>query len=227
MLTIQIAAMKNTTHLLLSLGLLFSLSCSSGENNKSASLAMKVANAYGYDHLDDVKSISYTWNVRRDSVNVLVRDWSWDISKGEVYYSGPDTTVTYLISEKPDDLDEVDQKFINDKYWLLFPFQLAWDTGFEQEIIENQTSPISGKTTTKMIVRYNESDGYTPGDAYDLYINDKNMIEEWVFRRGDGPEGRAFTWENIKDFDGVKITLDHFNADGEKVIWFSDVKVTR
>ncbi|MEX0882087.1 MAG: hypothetical protein WDZ72_01315 [Cyclobacteriaceae bacterium] len=219
--------MKATTHLLLSLVLLFYFSCSSGENNQSESLPMKVANAYGFDHLDDVKSISYTWNVRRDSVNVLVRDWSWDLSKGEVYYSGPDTTVTYLISKKTNDLDMVDQKFINDKYWLLFPFQLAWDSGYEPEIIENQASPISGKTTTKIIVRYNESDGYTPGDAYDLYINDDHMIEEWVFRRGDGPEGRAFTWENIQDFDGVKISLDHFNADGEKIIWFTNVKVNR
>ena len=209
-------------------GCLFILiSCNEGTTDQSQNLPMLVAEAYGYEHLDDVKSISYTWNVRRDSVNVLVRDWSWDLSKGEVQYAGPDTSATYLIAEKTEKLEAVDQKFINDKYWLLFPFQMAWDTGYKPEIVENQQSPIAGENTTKIIVRYNDSDGYTPGDAYDIYIDDNHMIKEWVFRRGDGPDGRAFTWENVKDFDGVKIALDHHNADGEKIIWFTNVKVER
>ncbi|WP_375583631.1 hypothetical protein [Cyclobacterium xiamenense] len=192
---------------------------------KEEGIPMKIAKAYGFDHLDKVSSISYTWNVRRDSATVLVRDWSWDRENGEVYYKGPDTTATYQLANKSPEIEAVDQRFINDKYWLLFPFQLAWDDGYDAEIIENASSPIHGENTIKVIVRYNDTDGYTPGDAYDLYVDKDYMIKEWVFRRGDGPEGRAFTWENVQDFDGIKIALDHKLENGEKIIWFTNVAV--
>lgn len=205
---------------------IFFMSCNNSER-PSQGLPEDVAKAYGYDLLDKVESISYTWNVRRDSVTVDTRDWSWNLQKGEVYYSGPDTTVTYLISQKTDEIENVDKRFINDKYWLLFPFHLAWDTGYEPEIIEDQYSPILNENTTKLIVRYNDEDGYTPGDAYDLYIDNNNHIIEWVFRRGDGPEGRAMTWENVQDFNGIKIALDHKNEEGERIIWFTNVDVKR
>ncbi|NHE55677.1 hypothetical protein [Cyclobacterium plantarum] len=202
-------------------------SCSPETKESEDSLPMKVAKAYGFDHLDEVKSISYTWNVRRDSATVLVRDWAWDLENGEVSYSGPDTTATYLIANKTKAVESVDQKFINDKYWLLFPFHLGWDEGYEAEIIENQRSPINADPTTKIIIRYNDSDGYTPGDAYDIYIDENHMIKEWVFRRGDGPEGRAFTWENVADFGNIKIAQDHHLENGEKIIWFTNVEVVK
>ncbi|MFC4872664.1 hypothetical protein [Negadavirga shengliensis] len=216
--------MKSSPYFPLTLiGFMF-FSCQSPEKVPEG-LPGQVSRAYGFDRLESVASISYTWNVRRDSVTVDTRDWSWDLEKGEVFYSGPDTAVTYLISEKTDALESVDKRFINDKYWLLFPFQLAWDTGYESEVIEDQNSPIHNERTTKLIIRYNDSDGYTPGDAYDLYIDDNNQIREWVFRRGDGPEGRAMTWENVQDFEGIKIALDHRNDAGEKTIWFTNVTV--
>ncbi|MCC5936245.1 MAG: hypothetical protein JJU34_03080 [Lunatimonas sp.] len=190
-------------------------------------LPMQVAKAYGFDNLEQVAKISYTWNVRRDSVTVLTRDWAWDRIKGEVGYAGPDTTVTYLIAEKTAELDAIDQRFINDKYWLMFPFQLAWDTGYRYEVTEDQRSPIQGIQGTKLSIIYNDADGYTPGDAYDLYLNSELQIVEWVFRRGNGPDGRAVTWENIQEFEGISLTLDHRNESGDKFIWFSNVKVTK
>ncbi len=217
--------MKNCNYFLIIL-ILFALSCTP-KTEDSDSITMKIAKAYGYEQLDEVSSIAYTWNVRRDSVNVLVRDWKWNMEKGEVQYRGPDTTASYLIADKTAQVEGVDQKFINDKYWLLFPFQLAWDDGYEAEVIENQSSPIHGETTTKVIIRYNNTDGYTPGDAYDLYVDEEYMIKEWVFRRGDGPDGRAFTWENVQEFDGIKIALDHRLESGDKIIWFTNVEVAK
>lgn len=46
------------------------------------------------------------------------------------------------------------------------------------------------------------------------------MIKEWVFRKGNANEGRAFTWENEKDFGSIKIALDHRMKNGEKSYGF-------
>ena len=217
--------MKN--NLIILLPLLLFMSCEQPGSSLNDSLPHKVAKAYGFEKMEDVREMAYTWNVRRDSVTVLSRNWKWNLEKGEVAYAGPDTTATYILAEKTEAHNSLDQKFINDKYWLIFPFQLVWDTGYSYEEVADQSSPIQGIPTTKLIIRYNESDGYTPGDAYDLYIDEDYMIKEWVFRRGDGPEGRAMTWENEKEFDGIKIAMDHKNEEGEKVLWFTDVNVVK
>ena len=191
------------------------------------SLPEKVAAAYGFDTFGDVKSISYTWNVQRDSVNIIVRDWKWDIQNRSVTFADADTSYTYSMDLPKEQLPPADKGFINDKYWLLFPFQLVWDSGYSYEAVENVTAPISGAAATKLTILYNNEDGYTPGDAYDLYLDEYNMIKEWVFRRGNGAEGRPMTWENVEDHGGIKITTEHKNADGQRVIWFSNIKIEK
>lgn len=186
-------------------------------------LPFKVAKAYGIENFDQVNSIAYTWNVQRDSVNVISRDWKWNIKDSTVYYSGPDTTFTYSLAA--DSLPKQDGAFINDKYWAMMPFQLAWDSGYTTEITENVASPIKGTSSTKLTVVYSADGGYTPGDAYDLYIDENNMILEWTFRRGNGAEGRTWTWENVAQFGPLKLAQDHMGQDGKRFIWLTNVKV--
>ena len=83
--------MKNLLSLPLSVLLLYS--CATQEETPD-SLPIQVAKAYGIENFDQVNSIAFTWNVQRDSVNVLSRDWKWNIKERTVYYSGPDTTYT-------------------------------------------------------------------------------------------------------------------------------------
>lgn len=192
-------------------------------------LPFKVAKAYGFENIDKVNSIAYTWNVQRDSVNVLSRDWIWNIKDSTVSYSGPDTTLTYSLTA--DSLPKQDGAFINDKYWAMMPFQLAWDTGYTFETTENVPSPIKGSNSTKLTIIYNSGEpkapgmGYTPGDAYDLYLDENLMITEWVFRRGNGPDGRPVTWETVENQGPLKFATEHFNADGVRTLWISNIKV--
>ena len=217
--------MKPTTCLCLAGMFLFSIGCTEPTNEKEKSLPMQVAEAYGFDQVDQVESLQYTWNVRVDSMTVRSRSWEWVLPSNSVRYTDSDTTVAYSLAEKDNSLEDIDSRFVNDKYWLLFPFQLAWDTGYEFETLPDQTAPISGDKATKLTIIYNDTDGYTPGDAYDLYLNEDNMIQEWVFRRGNGENGRAMTWENVRDFGGIKIAMDHKDQNGNTVLWFSDVVV--
>lgn len=192
-------------------------------------LPFKVAKAYGIENFDQVNSIAYTWNVQRDSVNVVSRDWKWNVKDSTVYYSGPDTTFTYSLTA--DSLPKQDGAFINDKYWAMMPFQLAWDSGYTHEITENVPSPLKGTNSTKLTIIYNSGEpkspgmGYTPGDAYDLYLDENHMILEWTFRRGNGAEGRTWTWENVNQFAPIKLAQDHMGPDGKRFIWLSNVKV--
>lgn len=201
------------------------VACTGPQGDEEKSIPHKVAEAYGYENMEDVESIHYTFNVQVDSATVRSRSWRWNVKSNEVYYEDPDTSLTYSLMEKDSTLNDIDNRFINDKYWLLFPFQLAWDTGYEYETLPDQTAPISGENTTKLTIVYNDSDGYTPGDAYDLYLDEDHRIKEWVFRRGNGAEGRPMTWENVRDFKGIEIALDHKDASGKTFLWFSDVAV--
>jgi hypothetical protein len=192
-------------------------------------LPIQVAKAYGFENFDQINSISYTWNVQRDSVTVFSRDWKWNIKDQTVDYSGADTTFTYSLTA--DSLPKQDGAFINDKYWAMMPFQLAWDTGYTFETTENVTAPISGANATKLTILYNSGEakthgmGYTPGDAYDLYLDENKMIMEWVFRRGNGPEGRPVTWEKVETHGPLKFVTEHRNPEGKRTLWISNIKV--
>ena len=188
-------------------------------------LPMKVAMAYGFDQFDKVNSIAYTWNVQVDSARVMTRDWKWNIRERTVDYATADTSYTYSLDSPNEEMPDADKGFINDKYWLMYPFQLAWDSGYEYETEENVSSPLAGENSTKLTIVYNSVDGYTPGDAYDLYLDRNNMIIEWVFRRGNGAEGRPFTWENVEQFGPIKMATAHANAEGQKFIWFTNISV--
>lgn len=214
--------MKNISLIIL---LCWSIAACQTKESPPETLPIKVAKAYGFENFDQVKSIAYTWNVQVDSNRVSSRDWKWDIKNRTVYYANADTSYIYSLDQPSDSLPKIDAAFINDKYWMMYPFQLAWDTGYEYETEENVKSPIAGTPSTKLTIVYNDADGYTPGDAYDLYLDEKNMILEWVFRRGNGVEGRPFTWESVSEFGPIKMATTHANQAGERVIWFSDIEV--
>ena len=67
----------------------------------------------------------------------LLTTWEWEPKTGKVTFEGKDkdgkpVKVTYVRSELSSQSDavknEVDPGFINDNYWLLFPFHAYWDT---------------------------------------------------------------------------------------------------
>lgn len=215
--------MKIYPPLILLLCVLFA--CTESKQQLEETLPDKVAKAYGIEKFDEIKSIAYTWNVQRDSVSVFSRRWTWDIQSRQVTYAGSDTTFTYSLDLPADQLPEVNQGFINDKYWLMMPFQLAWDTGYTYEITESVPSPIKGNSSTKLTILYNSEDGYTPGDAYDLYVDENHRLLAWTFRKKNSPEGKSWTWEGEQEVGPIRLALDHFDSKGERFIWFSDVQV--
>lgn len=214
--------MKKSIQILSVFAVALLLACSTPREDLTT--PQKVAKAYGYDNFDNINSIAYTWNVQAGDV-VRTRDWKWNIKDRTVYYADADTSYTYRLDLPKEELPKADAGFINDKYWLMYPFQLIWDTGYTYEETADVAAPISGENSTKLTIIYNNEDGYTPGDAYDLYLDEAFMIQEWVFRKGNGSDGRAFTWGAEQEYNGITFATEHFNADGMKFIWFTNIKV--
>lgn len=78
----------------------------------------------------------------------------------------------------------------------------------------------------KITLTYVGEGGYTPGDAYDFFYDDKNMVREWIFRRGNAPDpSMTTTWEDYEDYKGIKISKTHNVADGSFKLFFTDISV--
>lgn len=196
-------------------------------------LAFKVAQAYGVSSFSKVKSIAFTFNVHFGDRKVK-RDWTWNPQTGSVTYEGqgPDgKEIKYSYNRnKIDKSNEeekfVDGRFINDSYWLLFPFHLEWDNNVKITNMGEKNLPIGKGKATMLTVQYENNVGYTPNDAFDLFINKDNMITEWIYRHGGSESNKApFTWQNNKKFGNIIISTEHYNAGKKGKIWFSNVKI--
>ena len=198
--------------------------------------AVEVAERYGLSGWDQIETIEFTFNVERPDGKSVKRGWRWNVAANTV------TTKLYLPGEVqtaelidlnlpiPADQEKIHQQFINDTYWLLFPFQLVWSNPTVTEAGDLVAFPIQNtgahQMGRKVVTQWPAEGGYTPGDAYDLYLDDDGLIRQWVFRRGGGEKGRAMTWEDHQHLGPILVSLDHRNADGTFRLWFTDVKAT-
>ncbi|WP_111308075.1 hypothetical protein [Confluentibacter sediminis] len=207
------------------------VSCKQASKNitevKELSVAEKIANAHGYEHWKNVSKIEFTFNVDRDSSHTE-RSWIWKPKSNDVsFWSKKDSIIYYNRGQIDSAKINIDKSFINDKFWLLVPFQLVWDNGtsFSEPIISE--APISKTKMNKVTLTYpSDGGGYTPGDAYDLYYGDDFLIKEWVFRRGNNEKPSIVnTFENYKIYNGLKLATEHKMANGMN-IHFTNIKVT-
>ena len=210
------------------LSILFSLFVYSGFSQTDGNaLAQKVANAYGIKDFKKAKSMSFTFNVKRDTFPITYRSWDWNMEKNIVSMKDPKQTVTYRRDTiQSAAMKNIDGKFINDQYWLLFPFHIVMDKGCTLTEKDNVKAPIGKTNSTMLTVQYNNVDGYTPGDAYDLYIDKNYMVTEWVYRsKGVAKPSLNTRWENTLKNNGVKTATNFPSEDGKFKIYFTGVSV--
>ena len=199
--------------------------------------AAQIAKAYGLDSFDQIEAIRYTWNAQFPGVN-LSRSWEWEPKTNKVSFEGKDKDgqpikVTYLRAEldtQPDNVkNEVDPGFLNDNYWLLFPFHAYWDSSATVTDQGMKPLPLGNGTAELVSVKYPSDGGYTPGDTWDLYVGNDNRVEEFVYHRGGSkkPSVVTATWEGYKKAGPLVISTDHRgNADGNSIrIFVTDVAV--
>lgn len=222
---------------LFALTLLILVLVSSAGAQQRAPILEQIAKAYGLDSFGKVEAIRYTWNAQFPGVNIS-RSWVWEPKTNKVSYEGKDkdgkpVKVTYTrseISSQPDNVkNEVDPGFVNDNYWLLFPFHAYWDSSATVTDQGMQKLPLGGGSATLVAVKYPNEGGYTPGDTWELYVGKNNRVEQFVYHRG-GPKKPSLvtaTWAGYRKAGPLLISTEHRgNADGQPVrIFITNVAV--
>jgi hypothetical protein len=200
----------------------------------------QLAKSYGLDSFGQIEAIRYTFNLELPALNVkLSRSWVWEPKNGQVSYEGKDkdgkpVKVTYVrsqINSAPANVkDEIEPNFVNDNYWLIFPFHVYWDTSANVQEKDKQKLPLGTGTAKLVSVKYPaEVGGYTPGDTWDLYVGSDGRVEQFIYHRG-GPKKPSVviaTWAGYKKAGPLLISTEHRGtADGKPLrLFFSDVSV--
>jgi len=197
------------------------------QNTEKRTILEKIADAHGYQNWNNVEQIAFTFNVDRDSTH-FERSWVWKPKANIVKSMTTKDTLVYHRRSMDSIALKVNAGFVNDRYWLLSPFNLIWDATNFEYIHDLQTiAPISKKPSQRLTIVYGKDGGYTPGDAYDFYFGDDYIIQEWVFRKANQPEpSMTTTWENYTEENGIKFAVDHKKDKENFNLYFSNIAVT-
>lgn len=182
----------------------------------------QVAQASGINQWEDVEIAKFTFNVERNGETVVSRNWEWKPKTGDITLNVQDTSITFNRNQKLDSLSiGNDRSFINDIYWLLPQFKLVWDQGTQITYPENGEEQI-------VRITYTGNDGYTPGDQYDMVIDNDMMVSSWkYYPKGATQAAMETTFESYEDYSGIKIATDHRTPDGATRIYFTDIEIVK
>lgn len=123
----------------------------------------KIAAANGIEHFKKVEMLEFVFNAQRDTAAASKRHWQWYPKKNEVVFITDSGNTRFNRNDtSTKELRKLNARFTNDEYWLLYPFHLSWDKGFEMLDSSMKAAPISAKSLRKITLKYNDKDGFTP-----------------------------------------------------------------
>jgi len=190
-----------------------------------------IAVVYGIENFANVAELRYVFHAAIGDERI-VRLWAWEPDKNRVTFrtNTSGKTHTYrrdqLGDQTSDEIKQIDQWFINDQYWLLFPFHLIWDTEISVDYQGRTPSYIYNDQSEHFVITYPPTGGYTPGDVYELFVGPDKLIHEWVYRRSGSEEiTRLTTWEDHRTFGGLTVSMMHRGSDDTFRLWFTSVAV--
>ena len=211
---------------LLLFGALALAATSCSQTPKRPAVAEQIAKTYGLDSFGQIEAIRYTFNLEVPGLN-LSRSGVWEPKTGQVSSVGKDkdgkpVKATYVRSQLSSQSDavknEIDPAFINDQYWLVFPFHVYWDTSAQVQDMGTQESPLAKRSAKRVVLKYPSEGGYQPGDTWELYLGTDNRVQEILYRRG-GPQPPSLviaTYEGYKKAGPLLVSTDHSGtADGK------------
>jgi len=203
-------------------------------------IAEQMAKTYGLDSWGQIEGIRYTFNLDVPALNLkLSHTWEWEPKTGQVTFEGKDKAgkpvkVTYLrsqLSSQPANVkDKIEPAFVNDQYWLVFPFHVVWDSSPDVQDKGKHKLPLGKGSAEQVVVKYPaEAGGYTPGDTWELYVGSDDRVQEFIFHHGGSakPSVVIATWTGYKKAGPLLVSTEHRGtADGKPLhLWFSNMSV--
>ena len=187
----------------------------------------RIAEAHGFEHWKDVERITFTFNVDRDSMH-FERSWDWEPKTNMVTAISGADTLRYDRNAMDSIALKTNGGFINDRYWLMAPFNLMWDANnYTFEHTAEAIAPISQEPMQKLTIVYANEGGYTPGDAYDFYFKDDYLIREWAYRKSNQEEPNLVsTWEDYVEMEGLQLAQQHNRPEGGTSLYFTGLSVS-
>lgn len=199
-----------------------------------ADIRERIGRAYGVAAFDSVTALRYTFRIE-SSGRTTTRHWTWEPKSDWVVLQVEDSAAptSYhrfnrreISSETPDSIRKLDHAFINDNYWFLFPLHVFRDTAASVVDSGIASLPIGSGSARRVVVTYPNVGGYTPGDVYQLFLDDSFRIVQWIYNRGgDMSAGRAMTWEKNQRLGPLVVATEHRNAEGTFLLRFTDLSI--
>lgn len=197
------------------------------EKNPELTVAQTIAYENGVAHWKNVSEISFTFNLDRLG-NHSERSWTWKPKTNDITLRNATDTISFNRKSIDSETEQYDAAFINDKFWLLAPYNLVWDEGVTFSESTKQAAPISGDMLNKITSTYGNEGGYTPGDAYDFFYDDSFTVKEWIFRKGNSEKpSMTTTWEDYENFNGLNIAKMHQDSTGSFTLYFTNISVKK
>lgn len=193
----------------------------------------QLAQRAGLSQFATVSDLRFSFHVKRPGKE-SVRKWQWNVISGDVIWenhaiNGVEQSVLFLhrtgIALTQTE-QEYDHAFVNDSYWLLFPLQLAWDKNPSFTRIARQTAPISGLTLDVLKIQYTAT-GYSPGDAYELFLlpeRSGETVAEWRYTSAAG-KILVSTWERPVKLGSLSVYTYFAHPKEGFEVWFTDLGV--
>ncbi|CAN5343903.1 hypothetical protein BH09PLA1_BH09PLA1_07540 [soil metagenome] len=194
--------------------------CAAGPADELAEQVMK---ANGAQNWSKIARIKFSWCVDRGEGKKIVRSHDWNIRRMTDTVTVDGKTMTCQVTGTNDTQEAKDAfaAWTNDSYWMMAPMKIM-DGGVNRTVKPDET--IDGKTYHVLHLSFGTV-GLTPGDQYNQYIDpETNLLGLWDYISAGG-EPKRFTWEDYKDFNGVKIATMH-KMNGKPVIRIENVSVT-
>jgi hypothetical protein len=196
------------------------------------SLALRAAAAplpldtAGCDQIGSLEEVSFTFNVEKGGELKASRAWTWRPASDEVVRTVDGEALGFARGAPVGEQQEsADAQFVNDWFWLMPQCHAIWST--DAHITDSGESPLpmGEGTGRKLVVTYSqEGGGYTPGDAYDLFLDLDGRIAAWHFRQGGQPSPSMTTsFTDYAALGPVSVATEHRSPDGDFRLYFTDL----
>jgi hypothetical protein len=184
----------------------------------------------GWDDLSGVGEIRFTFNVERDGELKGSRSWTWRPADNRVTRGAGDDAVTFTFGAPATDAEkQADAQFVNDSFWLAPQLHLRW-AGPDLTVTDGGTvdRPIGEGQARKVTMQYAPSGGgYTPGDAYDLFLDGQGRIVAWHYREGGAAApSMTTTFEGYVPVGPLQVAAEHYDAERKFRLFFTDLAAT-